>query len=266
MSENGTGNQSSRRVAYAVSTYNGTRLVETIHSIPVGERCLVLDNSQHDKSLAWLWNYAYDRLIGFEKYDYVVMMNDDVILQPNTGQLLAEVLAERQFQEERPSRERMLLIVTAYNIRDVDPKTFGGIDVDWAPAANWNSKLVVHSERKEYPEKYGPNDLGGFKPRWGTGPDYSCFCFGRPLFQQVGRFDEKIPLYFEDNDSHFRIKGSGYDALSYAPYWHYGSTTTNSTPEIQERVANLYRESEAYYIQKWGGLPGQEKFLKAFGK
>lgn len=240
------------KVAYAITTYNGLRLVETIQSLPPAARLLVIDNSQHDKSLAWAWNYANDRLIDYEKFDYVVVMNDDIILRPETGQLLADALGKKQFEGGRPFPDKLVLMATGYNIRDVDPKTFGGVSVDWAP--------------QPYPEKYGPSDLVGFKPRWGEGPDYSCFCFGRSLFQQVGRFDEKIPLYFEDNDSHYRIRGSGYEALSYAPYWHYGSTTTNSNPEMQERVANLYRQSEAYYIQKWGGPPGGEIHKSPYGR
>lgn len=240
------------KLAYAVTTYNGPRLVETIHSIPSGSRCLVLDNSQQDRSLSFLWNYAYDRLIEYEKYDFVVVMNDDVIIQPNTGGLLVNALSTLQFEGGRPFPDRLILLVSAYNIRDVDPKTFGGVEVDWCP--------------QPYLDRYGPGDLERFKPRWGEGPDFSCFCFGRSLFQQIGRFDEKIPLYFEDNDAHYRIRGSGFEALSYAPYWHYGSTTTNSNPEIQERVANLYRQSEAYYSQKWGGLPGREVFKTPFGR
>ncbi len=240
------------KIAYAVTTYNGSRLVETIHSIPSRARCLVIDQSQRDQPLSAAWNYAFDRLIEYEKFDYVVAMNDYVIIREDTGLLLAKALHTLQYEGGRPFPDRLILLVSAYNVRDVDPKTFGGADVDWCP--------------QPYKDRYGPNDVRDFKPRWGEGPDFSCFCFGRPLIQQIGRFDEKIPLYFEDNDAHYRIRGSGYEALSYAPYWHYGSTTTNSNPEIQERVANLYRQSEAYYGLKWGGSPGSEKFKTPFGK
>jgi hypothetical protein len=240
------------KVAYAVTTYNGSKLVQTIHSIPVNSRLLVIDQSQRDQPLSAAWNYAYDRLIEYEKFDYVVVMNDDVIIREETGQLLANALYKGQYEGGRPFPDQLILLVSAYNIRDVDPKTFGGVEVDWCP--------------RPYKDQYGPDDLSGFKPRWGEGPDFSCFCFGKPLFQQMGRFDEKIPLYFEDNDAHYRIRGSGYEALSYAPYWHYGSTTTNSNPEIQERVANKYRQSEAYYIAKWGGSPGYEIFKTPFGR
>lgn len=245
-------NNEGLKIAYAVTTYNGSRLVETIHSIPSSSRLLVLDQSQRDQSLSAAWNYAYDRLIEYEHYDYVVMMNDDVIIREDTGELLATALHRIQYEGDRPYPDRLILLVSAYNIRDVDPTTFGGVDVDWCP--------------KPYTSKYGPADLAGFKPRWGEGPDFSCFCFGKLFISQIGRFDEKIPLYFEDNDAHYRIRGSGYEALSYAPYWHYGSTTTNSSAEMQELVANKYRQSEAYYISKWGGGPGHETHKTPFGR
>jgi GT2 family glycosyltransferase len=240
----------SRRYAYAVTTYNGSKLIETVQSLPTDARVLVLDQSQVDRPLAAAWNYGYHRLVEQEGFDYVITMNDDVVLAPDTGDLLYEAIDIRQYEDARPCRDQMILLVSAYNVRDVnrgtpqDPPKFTSDD--------------FRSDQKR------PKHMRQFQARWGTGPDYSCFIFGRTLIQQVGEFDERFPLYFEDNDSHQRIRLSGFEALSYAPYYHYGSGTTNSNPGIQEFVAGKYRASEEYYLRKWGGPPGQERNIAPF--
>src|SRR5438105_849352 len=98
--------------AFGIATYNGARLVETIHSIPKGSRCLVVDNSQTDRSLAWSWNYIVDRLIYHEGYQYVIICNDDIVMQSNTGKYLVDALSKMQFEPEpRSHPDKLLLLV-----------------------------------------------------------------------------------------------------------------------------------------------------------
>src|SRR6266852_4109542 len=89
----------SSRFAYAISTWSGARIVETIQSIPKGSRLLVVDNSQLGWPLAKSWNYAMDRLLIQENYEAVIIMNDDVVLRPDTGELLVDGLLRRQFDQ-----------------------------------------------------------------------------------------------------------------------------------------------------------------------
>jgi len=180
--------------------------------------------------LAKAWNYALNRLAVVEGYDAVVVCNDDIVLRPDTGQNLTDALLYKQWIDDRPDKDREILLVSAYNTRDLP-------------------------------------DLG---PRWGTGPDYSCWAASRKLIDVIGPFDENFkPCYFEDNDSHYRIYGSGFQALSYAPYFHYGSQTVNgggaiSDQRSREISGGLFDKNKAYYQDKWGGGPGHETFKVPF--
>ena len=82
------------RVGYVVTTWSSPLLVETLHSVPKGERLLVVDNSQHGWPLAAAWNYGIRRLCA-EGCDGVVVCNDDLVLRPETGPQLVEGLLSR---------------------------------------------------------------------------------------------------------------------------------------------------------------------------
>lgn len=236
----------SPRIAYAVITWHGHKLVETIHSIPVGSRLLIVDTSITNWPLAKAWNFSLKRLCVDEGYDVAIVCNDDIVLAPDTGQNLADGLLFRQWTDERPDKDREVLLVSGYNI------SHAGVP----PSA---------------PATHGPHDLAQFKPRWGTGPDYSCWAASRKLIETIGPFDEKFdPCYFEDNDSHYRIFGSGFQALSFSPYFHYASQTVKGGGEISERrnreiVNGLFDRCRDYYVSKWGGMPGREVYTVPFG-
>lgn len=223
-----------KKYAWAVTTWSGGHLVETIHSIPSGDRLLVIDNSQTGNCLSWSWNYAIDRLCKEEGYESVIICNDDIILQPDTGDLLSDALLNRQFTDDRPEKDRLLLIVTAYNLR-----------------------ARAGSGPEEQKESEGL--------RWKPHPDFSCFCTSIQLHETVGRFDEQFqPAYAEDNDMHRRIFVGGFQAMSFSGYFHYGGGTTNEDVERHSEVRATFDRNIAYYRLKWGGNPGNERFTLPF--
>jgi hypothetical protein len=233
------------RIAYCVTTWYGHKLVETIQSIPKDSRLLVIDTSVTGWCLAKAWNYGLRRLTVDEGFDVVVVCNDDIVLAPDTGQNLADALLYKQWADERPDHDREILLVSGYNISHVG-----------VPPTD--------------PPTHGRDDLPQFQPRWGTGPDYSCWAATRKLLDVIGPFDEKfVPAWFEDNDSHYRIYGSGFQALSFSPYFHYASQTVNGGGAVSEARRNetqpLFEQNRNYYISKWGGVPGQETFTVPFG-
>lgn len=109
-----------------------------------------------------------------------------------------------------------------------------------------------------------PHEKPGFHPE----ADYACFMVQPEEFlNKFGRFDEAFsPAYFEDNDMRYRIKlaGGREAALLHAGMIHAGSITQNW---MDERVVSheMFRANEAYYIGKWGGRPGQERFTTPYG-
>jgi GT2 family glycosyltransferase len=100
-------------------------------------------------------------------------------------------------------------------------------------------------------------------------PNFSAFMITKKFSEVVGEFEEGFsPAYFEDNDAHRRINLSGLKAIVYPPalFYHYGSRTTNETTINGKPVVTppMFERNRAFYIEKWGGLPGEEKFTSPF--
>lgn len=213
------------RIAYLVTAWSSVRLAETIHSIPQGSRLLVVDNSQHGWPLSRGWNYGIERLLG-EGYDAVVVMNDDVVLRPDSGANLARALLEEQFQhpERRPGPEALLVTCRHANHGDM-----------YTDEVNWGL-------------------LNAAVPTWQPGPDFSCFCVGSRLVEVVGKFDEGFcPAYFEDNDMHRRIQLAGFEGYAVTPYWHYRSGTVRGDAERRAVInGGGFAASRRHYCRKWG--------------
>ena len=93
-------------------------------------------------------------------------------------------------------------------------------------------------------------------------PHFSCFALKKSTIEAIGYFDPNFyPAYFEDNDYHHRLKISNLKAFrtNQALFYHYGSRTMKQDDDIKQLVNNGYAINREYYIDKWGGLPGEEK-------
>ena len=81
-------------------------------------------------------------------------------------------------------------------------------------------------------------------------------------------FDDKLfPAYFEDNDFHWRIRQI--DESKYmgsvsimAPEVCVNSATIDKDPGLKK----YFETNKRYYISKWGGEPGREKFTTPFNE
>lgn len=104
-------------------------------------------------------------------------------------------------------------------------------------------------------------------PEYDHDPDFSCFMIKPQQFiDKFGYFDEHFsPAYFEDCDMHYRIKVAGGQAFRRldAGMFHKGSVTQNwgGQKVVDDR---MFLKNRAYYIKKWGGMPGSEKYLERF--
>lgn len=101
-------------------------------------------------------------------------------------------------------------------------------------------------------------------------PNYSFFAIDpRQNITDVGYFDENFtPAYFEDNDHHYRVRLAEKRAVCYsgARIEHKGSQTQNHDPKKPVVTSEMFEKNRAYYIDKWGGPPGEEKFTTPFNK
>lgn len=150
--------------------------------------------------------------------DYVLVMNNDVVLSPST----IDNLAKRMEKGDA-------VMVTAVNVQHtVSPEEILGKEVPYAEE----------------------ND--------NEHPDFSCFMISRRLIEKVGWFDENYYVaYFEDNDMHGRIAMMGEKAVTIAcaPYHHYGSQTSKQNPHLRAIIEEAFIRNRAYFGRKFGVEP-----------
>ena len=183
--------------------------------------------------LRWIlsrsWNYGVQSAID-DGCTHICVINDDVLFSPFTIDALVNTM------EADPK----IALASAMTLRGQvqDPYDVVGLK-------EWN-----------HPESLSEH------------PDFSCFMLTPESFQHIGLFDENFrPAYFEDNDYHYRIKLAGRKAVStnQAPYFHYGSRTQNSNPAQPVVPGPQFEANRAYFAEKWGGVPGQEKYVTPYG-
>lgn len=98
---------------------------------------------------------------------------------------------------------------------------------------------------------------------------FASFAISKYTISRIGYFDENFsPAYFEDNDYAYRIKMAGL-RFSYTetPVAHEGSKTQFWKGKgDDERIVShhQFRINREYYIKKWGGQPGEEKYTSPF--
>lgn len=99
------------------------------------------------------------------------------------------------------------------------------------------------------------------------GPDFSCFLITRDCHRWF-QFDEAFqPAYHEDNDYHRRLQLAGFGEKIFGvnlPFHHIGSATINQTPQTRDAFRPKFERCQQVYLEKWGGLPGKERFLLPF--
>lgn len=102
---------------------------------------------------------------------------------------------------------------------------------------------------------------------------YSYFCMTKLGLKNIGTFDENIyPAYLEDSDHWRRSVLSGAKLTGISPKVEFihgdgvldGSVTINSNPKYAAANGITHGMNHEYYISKWGGSGGHEKFATPF--
>lgn len=92
----------------------------------------------------------------------------------------------------------------------------------------------------------------------------------RTFLDTIGPFDESFwPAYYDDNDCHWRMKMKKLDLIrvanATATHMEEGSATLKSyTPEERARHDHEFNRNSELYLMKWGGMPGNERFIVPF--
>jgi GT2 family glycosyltransferase len=99
-------------------------------------------------------------------------------------------------------------------------------------------------------------------------PGFAFFVLRPSVVELVGWFDENTwPAYFEDQDFSRRCRLSGVAMIDPQgiDIGHVGSATLRSWSASQQLAfARRFQEIQSYYVRKWGGQPGQERFDRPF--
>lgn len=83
----------------------------------------------------------------------------------------------------------------------------------------------------------------------------------------VGFYDEQfVPIYFEDCDYSRRLALAGVPIHNAGPtgIQHESSASINTVPALSAQNQQTFPANHRYYVEKWGGEPGQERFLTPF--
>ncbi len=107
-----------------------------------------------------------------------------------------------------------------------------------------------------------------FLPDYGVGSAFTCFMMHKSITDVIGWWDEAFfPIYFEDNCFGYRMNVAGVKrkVVEGCKYHHHTSSSIKGLPpDQQEAHHHNFRKLQEYYIRKYGGLPGEEKFAIPF--
>lgn len=109
----------------------------------------------------------------------------------------------------------------------------------------------------------GPMAMHMQTASWGAlFTNYDAFAVFNPVaMRAVGPWDENIPWYYCDNDMYRRLTLAGYPIHRVdLAVRHHVSQTLQADTQIQRHTDRLNNVISQYYIAKWGGSPGRERF------
>lgn len=93
---------------------------------------------------------------------------------------------------------------------------------------------------------------------------WSAYVLTVQAWKEFGKFDENIfPAYFEDNDAHYRMKLLDMNMV-YTEKLNPAIFRNSMTIEKDASLNENFLKNRSYYIKKWGGAPGNEKYLVPF--
>lgn len=99
-----------------------------------------------------------------------------------------------------------------------------------------------------------------------TGRGFGAACVSRVVWDELGPFDEGFwPAYHEDNDMHRRAALVGipwHDVAGRSD--HFGSAAIRTDRQLERLNQVTFPLTQQRYVAKWGGLPGDERFVRPF--
>ncbi len=228
-------------------------LTDTVKDVPF--EVIVIDNQSSDGTPEWIREHApqvrltvnaenagfaraNNQGIKLSRGKYVLFLNTDTILEPRAVSLLLEELRSDQ------------------TIGAVGPALLCGeksFQVSFGKKVSFLREICQKMVLNPY---YRLRLKRGMEKRQVGWLSAACLLTRRDILEEVGSFDEKFFLYFEDIDLCVRIGQKGY-ALEYLPLarvYHLGGASTKGL-ELFSRY--FYRKSQLYFYEKHNSKAAQ---------
>ena len=188
-----------------------------------------------------------------------------ILILDNGGKLL-----EASEGRELAANNRVRIVIPPYNL---------GVAGSWNYFARTAGRCIISNDDVLFSQ----TSIHEFEDAANRNPDaviiendhpvggFSTFLLNRPeKWMELGGFDELLnPAYFEDNDARIRLRLAGNPVRKVRlSNWHHdnSSTLNNSSEDYKRMHWCMYARNKAYYIKKWGGEPGNERYNQPFGK
>lgn len=222
-------------ISIIIVTYNSAAVIgECIQSIPQGCEIIVVDNDSKDESATIASNLGAKVLrnesnVGFgtacnygaasASGEFLFFLNPDARLKPDTVEKL--LIAHEKYTSAG---------ILAPRITDDG----GNVFLRHRSVLYWTAP---------WRRKYKPNADAVIKYTQG-----SAMFFPRIVFDKVRGFDEKIFLFFEDDDICFRVRKAGYEIryIHHSVVHHLQGVSTQPSFELR-----LFREYHSWKSRKY---------------
>ena len=251
-------------IVVAYNNWGITRsTVEHLLNQDVPVDVVVWDNASTDQTPLWLaqqqgieyhiseqnvmWTPALNR--GIEKFwngqEYLLIMNNDINLPPHGVRKLIEQAAK--------------------------PET--GLCGPWGSALGGQQDFAIHYSSEPVTELQLREQLKDMPPLRTTFLMGACIMMRKAIYDEIGPFDEMMPLGADDHDYAIRVKGRGYHIYVVRNFYatHVGHASGGSQnwedyggsswAWFNEKWAGYYRTEEEAIKSHWGCeyIPGYDR-------
>lgn len=177
---------------------------------------------------------SWNRIVRSEKSDYVILINDDIIVSKGWLDALLG------FLEANPKAGSASLFCYFITSDDVGNLLSNGDAIVTPRDPFTKAANVLHSELNEHP--------GRVMAAAGCS-----FGFRRDKWEEIGGFDENYFSFYEEADFGTSLAAKGYPSycLCWPRCYHIWSATFGSAPEI--KAGDIMIRSREYYTKKWQG-------------
>lgn len=219
--------------------------------------CIVVDNASTDGTGDMLkqehgWaqvienprNVGYGRALNrgleFAETEYVLFMNPDAVIAPDDLAVLIDFLARTP---------KAGIVAPAIEMEDGALQAAGGLPTPWRVIAAAAGFSAFGPQRREIVPGSEP-----FETDWLCG---ALLLARRALISQLGGFDPRFFLYFEETDlcRRARLAGSELWAVGKAVARHAGGASGKATEadRVWNCISDHYYRSRYYYLRKHHG-------------